>query len=227
MNQDITFEEKELSILRNAVDNITSKQGKKIMNSPEISKIIDIVENFLRNKKRICYGGTAINNLLPINDQFYNKEIELPDYDFYSPEPLKDAKELADIYYEQGYTEIEAKSGMHAGTFKVFVNYIPVADITYLPEKLYKRIMKDSKSVDGIYYCAINYLRMSMYLELSRPDGDVSRWEKVLKRLSLFNKHFPLRGKNCSYDEIQRLFQYGIKKTILKLFFCYIGNPRI
>ena len=212
----MTFEEKELSILRNAVDKITSKQGKKTMNSPEISKIIDIVENFLRNKKRICYGGTAINNLLPINDQFYNKEIELPDYDFYSPEPLKDAKELADIYYDNGYTEIEAKSGMHAGTFKVFVNYIPVADITYLPEDLYKRIMKDSKSVDGIYYCAINYLRMSMYLELSRPDGDVSRWEKVLKRLSLFNKHFPLRGKNCSYNEIQRLFQYGIKKTILK-----------
>jgi len=212
----LSFEEKELSILRNAVDDITSQTGKKIMNSPEITKIINIVENFLRDKKRICYGGTAINNLLPVNDQFYNKEIELPDYDFYSPEPLKDAKELADIYYREGYTEIEAKSGMHAGTFKVFVNYIPVADITYLPERLYKRIMKDSKTVGGIYYCAINYLRMSMYLELSRPAGDVSRWEKVLKRLSLFNKHYPLRGKHCDYDQIQRLFQYGIKKTVLK-----------
>ena len=134
----MNFEEKELSILRKAVDEITSQTGKKIMNSPEITKIINIVEKFLRDKKRICYGGTAINNLLPINDQFYNKEIELPDYDFYSPEPLNDAKELADIYYDAGYTEIEAKSGMHAGTFKVFVNYIPVADITYLPEKLYK-----------------------------------------------------------------------------------------
>jgi len=217
MKQDkMTFQEKELAILRSAVDDITSREGKKTMNSPEIKKIIDIVERFLRDKKRICYGGTAINNLLPQNDQFYNKEIELPDYDFYSPEPLKDAKELADIYYEEGYTEIEAKSGMHAGTFKVFVNYIPVADITYLPGNLYKRIMKDSKVVDGIYYCAINYLRMSMYLELSRPAGDVSRWEKVLKRLSLFNKHYPLRGKNCDYDQIQRLFQYGIKKSILK-----------
>ena len=138
MKQDkMTFQEKELAILRSAVDDITSREGKKTMNSPEIKKIIDIVERFLRDKKRICYGGTAINNLLPQNDQFYNKEIELPDYDFYSPEPLKDAKELADIYYEEGYTEIEAKSGMHAGTFKVFVNYIPVADITYLPGNLY------------------------------------------------------------------------------------------
>ena len=31
MKQDMTFEEKELSILRDAVDNITSKQGKKII----------------------------------------------------------------------------------------------------------------------------------------------------------------------------------------------------
>jgi|UniRef100_A0A6C0IPA1 hypothetical protein len=215
-NDKLTFEEKELSILRDAVDRITSKQGRQTMNSPEVINIIEIVENFLRDTKRICYGGTAINNLLPRNDQFYNKEIELPDYDFYSPEPLKDAKILADIYYDKGYTEVEAKSGMHAGTFKVFVNYIPVADITYLPKELYDRIMKDSSKVNGIYYCAINYLRMSMYLELSRPDGDVSRWEKVLKRLSLFNKHYPLRGKKCNIDEIQRLFEYGLKKTIMK-----------
>ena len=212
----LTFEEKELSILRNAVDEITSKQGKKTMNSPEVRDIIEIVEDFLRSTKRICYGGTAINNLLPKNDQFYNKEIELPDYDFYSPDPLNDAKNLADIYYDKGYTEVEAKSGMHAGTFKVFVNYIPVADITYLPKDLYDRIMKDSSQVNGIYYCAINYLRMSMYLELSRPDGDVSRWEKVLKRLSLFNKHYPLRGKQCNIEDIQRLFEYGIKKTIMR-----------
>jgi len=36
-----------------------------------------------------------------------------------------------------------------------------------------------------------------MYLELSRPDGDVSRWEKVYKRLLLFNKNYPLKGENC------------------------------
>ena len=60
---DMNFEEKELSILRNAVDNITSQAAKKIMNSPEITKIINIVEKFLRDKKRICYGFS----LLPIS----------------------------------------------------------------------------------------------------------------------------------------------------------------
>ena len=34
-----------------------------------IKKIITIVEDFLKKKQLICYGGTAINNILPKNDQ--------------------------------------------------------------------------------------------------------------------------------------------------------------
>jgi hypothetical protein len=45
---------------------------------------------------------------------------------------------------------------------------------------------------------------MSMFLELSRPLGDVSRWEKVLKRLILLNNNYPLTGKDCNKMEIQR-----------------------
>jgi len=43
-----------------------------------------------------------------------------------------------------------------------------------------------------------------MYLELSRPQGDVSRWEKVLKRLTLLNKHYPLNGEQCAHIDFQR-----------------------
>ena len=153
--------------------------------------------------------------MLPLEDQFYDKSTELPDYDFFSPEPLKDAKRLADIYYKKGFSEVEAKSGMHPGTFKVYVNFIPIADITYLVPELYKKIHNKAILVAGIFYSPPNYLRMLMYLELSRPNGDVSRWEKVLKRLTLLNKHYPLKGKMCHVEEIQRLFQYGTKKTLI------------
>ena len=43
-----------------------------------------------------------------------------------------------------------------------------------------------------------------MYLELSRPAGDVSRWEKVMKRLTLLNKHYPLTATQCSHINFQR-----------------------
>jgi len=202
-----TFEEKEIEILRQAVDIAEKKSGQKVANAPEVQKIISIVENFLRNKQLICYGGTAINNILPVEDQFYDKSLEIPDYDFFSMNALNDAKELANIYYDEGYSDVEAKSGVHHGTFKVFVNYIPVADITFLDGELFSSIKKEAIKVAGILYAPPNYLRMAMYLELSRPKGDVSRWEKVLKRLILLNNHYPLKGPNCNAIDIQRSFE--------------------
>jgi hypothetical protein len=198
------FQECELAILRSAVDKAEMLQGKQAANSPEVKKIISIVEMFLKRKQLICYGGTAINNILPKQDQFYNKEIEIPDYDFFSADALSDAKELTDIYVREGFDEAEAKAGQHHGTFKVFVNFIPVADITSIPVGLFDKLKVDAKRVGGILYAPPNYLRMSMYLELSRPGGDVSRWEKVLKRLSILNKHYPLTAKDCDHIEFQR-----------------------
>ena len=200
----LSLEEKELDILRDAVDIAEKRKGKQTVSDPDVKKIIGILEDFLKKKKLICYGGTAINNILPLEDQFYDKNIEIPDYDFYSPNALDDAKELADIYYNNGFQEVEAKAGVHYGTYKVFVNFIPVADITYLEKPLFKRIQRDAIRVYGILYCPANFLRMNMYLELSRPAGDISRWEKVLKRLILLNKNYPLRGKHCDPKLFQR-----------------------
>ena len=202
--KDLTFADCELAILRMAVDKAEEKIGKRIVNSEDIKKIIKIVEDFIKRKNLVCYGGTAINNILPEEDKFYNTEVEIPDYDFFTDNALEHAKELADIYYNQGFTDVEAKSGQHEGTYKVFVNYIPVADITQLPKPIYKSIKKDALRVNGILYAPPNFLRMSMFLELSRPAGDTSRWEKVLKRLSLLNKNYPLTSINCQNVEFQR-----------------------
>ena len=203
----MALEELELQILRNAVDEIEETTKKEFVRSPEIQKLIEIVEKFLRKKKTVCYGGTAINNILPSEDQFYDKSLEIPDYDFFSPTAMEDAKELADMYASAGYSEIEAKSGVHKGTYKVFVNFVPVAEITQLDEEIFKNIYRDSINILGIRYAPPNYLRMAMYLELSRPDGDVSRWEKVLKRLTLLNKNYPLVGYDCDKVEYQRVME--------------------
>jgi hypothetical protein len=202
--KDLNFSDCELAILRMAVDKAEEKIGKRVVNSQDIQTIINIVEDFLKTKNLICYGGTAINNILPEEDQFYNKDVEIPDYDFFSYNALEDAKELADIYYKKGFTDVEAKAGQHYGTYKVFVNFLPVADITQIPKEIFNALKKDSVRVAGILYAPPNFLRMSMYLELSRPAGDISRWEKVLKRLTLLNKNYPLTTINCHDVNFQR-----------------------
>lgn len=203
-NSSMTFHECELAILRNAVDEAEKYQQKKIKGNLDVRKMVDIVEKFLRDEDCICYGGTAINNILPKGSQFYNRDLEIPDYDFYSSTPLDHAKKLADIYADAGYTEVEAKAGMHVGTFKVFVNFIPMADITHIHVDIFNNIKKDAIVLDKIKYAPPNYLRMNMFLELSRPRGDVTRWEKIFKRLTLLNKKYPLTEKHCYLVDFQR-----------------------
>ena len=213
--KDLTFTDCELAILRMAVDKAGEKMGKRMVESDAVKKIIQIVEDFIKKKGLICYGGTAINNILPKYEQFYNKDIEIPDYDFFSVNAMNDAIELADTYYKHGFQDVEAKAGSHHGTFKVYVNFIPVADITFIPKEIFNAMKKDAIQVSGIKYAGPNFLRMGMYLELSRPVGDTSRWEKVLKRLILLNKHYPLAsGVNCNKIQFQREMT-GNKETSL------------
>jgi hypothetical protein len=220
----LTFNECELVILRQSIDNAKFKTNQEELKSTEIKIIFDILEDFIKKKKLILYGGTAINNILPKRDQFYDRRYVLPDYDMYSYNALNDSKELVDLYSFHGFKECEAKSAIHEGTYKVYVNFIPVADITQIAKPLFDSIKKDTIEVDEMLHSPPNLLRMSMYLELSRPFGDVSRWEKVLKRLILLNKHYPLKARKCKNTSLQRdvkLSKYNERKiyNILKKIF--------
>lgn len=161
--------------------------------SPSIKKILKVVKEFIQKKRVLCYGGTAINNLLPPEERFYDPNYDIPDYDFYSTEPQIHALQLADEFHALGFTAIEVKPGSHLLTFKVFVNYTGVADITYLEPLIFDKLWNENVHRENIHYVSPNFLRMSMYLELSRPRGDVSRWSKVYKRLLLLNKYYPIK----------------------------------
>jgi len=200
----MSFEECELAILRTSIDLAQAKMAKRAVSSPSIQAMTNVVEDFIKRKGLIPYGGIAINNILPKDDQFYDEETDIPDYDFFSSNAMDDAIELADIYHKKGFQQVEAKAGQHFGTYKVYVEFIPVADITYIPKPLFNSLKKHAIRVNGIMYTPPNFLRMSMYLELSRPAGDTGRWEKVYKRLRLLNKHYPMKNQKCNNIDFQR-----------------------
>lgn len=204
MEEDLQFHPTKSALLKKSVfqDQITVLEGAikeaqevidyESANNPEIQYALDLVAQFIRRKKRICYGGTAINALLPKELKFYDEEKELPDYDFFTDNPEEDISELVDDLLSAGFTEVNERIGIHAGTHKVLVNFIPIADITKLEPSIYAVLYKRSKTVKGIHYADPDFLRMMMYLELSRPRGEVSRWTKVYERLALLNAAFPV-----------------------------------
>lgn len=154
---------------------------------------LSIVRDFIKSNRVMCYGGTAINNLLPKDDQFYDPSKDVPDYDFFTETPQLHAMKIADALDREGFKSVEVKPGMHIGTFKVFCDFVGVADVSHLDHKIFKKLWDESVTKNGIHYVPPDFLRMSVYLELSRPRGDVSRWKKVYSRLQLLNKHYPVK----------------------------------
>ena len=54
-NDTMTFQDCELAILRNAVDEGDQIKGKRLLNMKGVNNIIAVVEQFLKSKSVICY----------------------------------------------------------------------------------------------------------------------------------------------------------------------------
>ena len=181
--------QKQLEELEKIVKEAERRIDTTVASDPNVTKAIDCVERFLRKKRRVCYGGAAINALLPEKRRFYDPKTTVPDYDFFSPSMEEDVEELIDDLTKDGFDDITKKLSMHEGT---------------------------TKAVDGILYCDPDFLRMLMYLELSRPRGEVKRWKKVFERLTLLNHEYPI--DHCSTKITTSPIDIDDRRTILE--FC-------
>lgn len=181
--------------LEKIVDILQTANDKRAASDPLVKRSLATVYEFIQSNPVLCYGGTAINNLLPKKDRFYNPTIDVPDYDFFSKTPQEHAMRLADKLKSAGVQSVEVRPGMHLGTFKVYADFEAVADITELDTDIFEKLWAENIVKDGVHYVTPDFLRMSMYLELSRPRGDVSRWIKVFTRLELLNAHYPIKCK--------------------------------
>jgi len=183
--------QKQFENLDKVVEEAQKRVDYTVAHDSDVLKAIQTVERFLRKRHRVCYGGQAINALLPKQRQFYDQNYTVPDYDFFSPTVDSDSDDLISALEKEGFTDVTKRGGVHEGTMKIYVNYIAVADISEMHPELFRIIQRRAKVINGIYYCDPDFLRMLMYLELSRPRGEVSRWKKVYERLVLLNESFP------------------------------------
>lgn len=197
------YNECELRMAKETAEEALYNNGKRETSSPLIVKLTEMCEKFIRRSKTVVYGGTAINAILPKRLKFYNAETEIPDYDIYSPTPIEHAKEMVDEFIKAGFNHVEAKSALHYGTYKVFVDFVGALDITYMPPKLFKLVQKKAVKKEGMLFCNPDLLRQAIYIELANPSGDVDRWKKVLPRLHRLNEAYPLKPGRCKKLDVK------------------------
>ena len=188
--------------------------------------LFDDVKNFIIDKRLVLYGGTALNEILPEKYKFYPKQL-LPDYDFFSHNAKSHAQELADILNKKGYNYIEVKPGLHHGTYKVYAEFLPVADITQIDKDIYENLvdhsdmnLKNEQSDFQLIVSPYPFLKWSLYLELSKI-GSTHRWQKLFPRYVAVNhvykfdqpresKH-PLKMDSPLLNTVTSLFKTFIK----------------
>ena len=214
--------------LENAVEVGEEKKKYEMAHNPEMNNALSIVKHFIIKKKRVCYGGTAMNAILPKEKRFYNPDIDLPDYDFFTPDITSDVHDLVKELTRNGFKDVHHRLGVHKGTSKILVNFVAIADITTISAEVYNIFLKRSVKKEGMHYTDPDILRMMMYLEISRPKGMLSRWDKVFERLQLINSVFPPKAtakKHTTQKKKQGIFvEKDIRTTVYD--FC-IDNQRI
>lgn len=108
-----------------------------------ITPLVDIfktVSEFARSRKRIFTGGMAIDLALKSVGSYIYDNFDI-DFDFFSPEFHKDAFDLANIISQgRDPRNINAIVAMHVSTMRVRFRWNAVADITYVPLKIYEKI---------------------------------------------------------------------------------------
>ena len=83
----------------------------------------DIIKLYIKEKKRKVYGGFGLNMLLVDKNPKYAlyDDSDVPDIDFYSPEPLVDLVILCDKIFEAGFKPVIGQEAMHKETYSIFV----------------------------------------------------------------------------------------------------------
>lgn len=191
-------------------------------------RVVLLIKEFIKKKNLLIYGGIAVNSILPKSERFYDK-YETPDIDFFSYRAKSDAIELVNYLTSKGIKYVEVRSGIHYETFKIYVRFIPMADITDIPKYLFDRMMSMSKNETilikrhvpdyDIKSAPLDFLRLAMHIELSRPDGYIERWMKVFKRMTLLYDYYPvILDKSCNgYEKEKSIKMIEIRSKIMDI----------
>ena len=199
-----------------------NERQREIKLKPSKKKMLvaaDIVRKYILKHKRKIYGGMAID--LSIKRKNKRKGIytddNFPDYDFYTPEPIKDLVNISNLLFEAGFKDIQGKEAFHANTYKIRVeNYEnELADVSYVWSYLYHKI--PTIRVNGLNFVHPDFQIMDLYRVITNPMTGWLKIEKAYKRSSLLEQYYILpKMKYFLKNKLDSANKYNLSKTVKK-----------
>lgn len=191
-----------------------------------ISKAFDIVEQYMAEHGAVLFGGTAFNLIaksLPQSSDRKSKALQkyimlesnehidvtlTVDYDIFIPNGKMHAERICRLLHEAGLPNVEGSTNLHYGTYKIYVDFVPLVDVHSFPNELFPVLQRQAHKYKlstlypsvphpnlKVYVASPDFLRMEIYKELAKPDDNPGRWKKLTTRLSILNRYFTLTNK--------------------------------
>ena len=161
-----------------------------------IQRALDIVRKYIIMNKLLLVGGMAIDFALKAKGKRLYPDNKLPDYDFLSPNFHIDAYNIGNQLAEEGIPSISVILGLHVSTMRVRVNFVPVADISYVPQNIFEKI--PTTNYEGFVIVHPHYQMIDQHRALSLPfenppmETIMQRWDKDIKRNELLYSCYPI-----------------------------------
>jgi len=162
----------------------------------EKREVMEIIKNFIKEKKRKIYGGYAMNELfkhVDPKDAIYDGRT-FADIEFYSPTPVPDLVEICNILYYKKFKFVQGKEAQHLETYTVTANIQKYCDISYVPKRVYNGI--ETVVIDQMHYASPHFILIDQLRMFNNPINDAWRWDKAFKRVFTILKDYPFKLVN-------------------------------
>lgn len=196
----------------------------------DINIALNVIKDFIIERKRIIYGGMSQNEFIKIKnkkDAIYPEDsLDIPDYDIYSPTPVYDIIYLCNKLFNMGYTEVSGGEAVHEGTYSLRLDRITgvILDIHYMWNSHYNLIK--TKKIGNFYFAHPDFMFIDLYKIYTDPLLSYGlRLTKVFNRCSLLEKYYPIEYNNRFFNNYQYKKISDLNLSIInKIIENYISN---
>lgn len=192
-------------------------------------RAIGYVKPFIIKHGLILYGGSAIDYALRLKGSniYPDSALAVPDLDFYSPDNVTHAYDLADILYAEGYPEARAINAEHIETMRVDCGGKHwVADISYRPKDVFDKL--PTITYENMKVIHPDFQRIDLHSSLAFPYDNpprevvFARLAKDIKRFNILDKYYPPEPVAAKPIELKAVsFKGNFTKYVLGGFAAY------
>lgn len=169
----------------------------------ELENALNTVKEYIIDNDLMVVGGMAIDLALRVkDDNLYDENFQIPDYDIIDPDNVLHANNIGTILCNNKLTNIAVIPALHKTTVRVQMSGYTLFDATFTPEYIYNKIpylhYKNIKFIDPIYQKIDQFMSLSFLFDLTGAQYNIQhRLVKDIKRKELLNTYYNL---SCDID---------------------------